>query len=97
MAAPVIVSNIEVCSTPWLVRKLTITTGNTSTALTHSGPATPPDMYWAQQNVDNPTATECSVHTPTATTITVDCEGDGVASGVVVYLVWFDASAGGIS
>lgn len=95
MADPVVTLSREVAGWPWLVRELTLTSGNTAAALTHGGPASVPDMFWAKKNLADPTATEIALYSPTTTTITVDCEGNAVASSYKVYLVWFNPSAAG--
>jgi hypothetical protein len=96
MAAPVLLNSEEICSVPWLVRKLTFTAGNTATAFNHGGPASIPDMILARPvEAANPTATEVAVYSESTTQITLDCEAG--SGGVTVYCVWFDGAAGGIS
>lgn len=97
MAAPSISRQRYIAHTPWLVRELTITSGNTATALDHGGPAVVPDMIITRNNVTNPTASEIAVYSEDTTQITIDCESDGVATSHVIYLIWFDQNAGGIS
>ena len=96
MAAPIITRSRYIANSPWLVMELTITSGNTATALAHGGPAVVPDMIITRNNVTNPTAAEIAVYGETTTTITVDTESDGVATSHVIYVIWFDQNAGGI-
>jgi hypothetical protein len=95
MAAPVLLTNEEICAVPWIVRELRFTAGADATAFNHGGPATKPDMIVCRGATTNPTASEVSVYSESTTQITLDCEA---ASGtVVVYCIWFDGAAGGIS
>jgi len=85
-----------ICSTPFLIREYTFTSGTTATAFTHGGPAAVPDMALVTSASANPTATDNAVYTLTTTQFTLDCEDDGNDT-LKVYLIWFDAAAGGIS
>lgn len=95
MAASTLTSGETLAAGPFLIRKLVVETGTTATALTHGGPATAPDMYWGVLEEANPTASEFSLQSPTSTQITVEGEAD--AKTLIVYCLWFDAAAGGIS
>ena len=95
MASSALVSSEELCAVPWLVRRLTVTTGTAAAALAHGGPASVPDMVLTALTSANPTASEISVTATSTTTVTVDGEADSKTG--YVYCIWFDAAAGGIS
>jgi hypothetical protein len=95
MANSTLTSGETICWEPFLVRKLTIETGTTAAALAHGGPAAKPDMYFGALEEANPTASEFSLQSPTTTTLTVEGEAD--SKTLIVYCIWFESAAGGIS
>ena len=57
MAAPTAVDNVELLGVPWLVRRMTVTSGDTATEIAHGGPtSTRPDVVYLVQTNENPVA-----------------------------------------
>ena len=90
MAAPVALTNIVVMETPFKVRHLTFTAGDTATSFAH-GEETEPTLAWGNSRaVADAVAVD---KTTSATNFTLDT---GSASGTVdVILVWNNAAEGG--
>lgn len=97
MAAAVLISNKVISNTPFLIRKLILTSGTDGLAVTH-GEDREPDLILPVWLVTNPTATELSVVRTSATVVTVDCESAAVGTNdLEVYLIWLSQASGGIS
>ena len=80
-------SSKDICSTPFLMREITVTADSaTATEVAHGGPTgTTPDAYWLSQTNSNPTASEMSITTVDGTNLTLDAEA---ASSCKVYCIW---------
>ena len=89
MAAPVLLTDDDVCFSPLLIRKQTYTAGATATEFAHGGPAsTRPDLMIPVVSATNPTASEVAVYASASdlNKFTLDCEA---ASGTItVYHIW---------
>lgn len=85
-------------STPFVIRRLRVTSGNTATAIAHSGPAVAPNFVTGVKIAGTPGGGEM-VWTPTPgtpTTITLDFEDD-TNDTWYVFCFWFDQATGGTS
>lgn len=96
MASPALVRTLVLTEHPWLIHKLTVTTGATAGTVAHGGPAVIPDIVFGVQTNANPTGGDYAVTAKSTTTITLDFEDDGNDTWDV-YCIWFSCAAGGIS
>lgn len=94
--APTLVSSEEICSTPFLIRKLSITGGDTATALAHGGPAVVPDLVIPVFAAAGAAPSAVAAYSATTSQITFDCLVED-AGAITVYVIWFAQAAGGIS
>lgn len=94
MAAPVKLTDTFLCNSPFLIKKMTFTAGNTTTVFAHGGPSTP-SILFTQRSAADPTASENSVYAEDATNFNLDCEA--TTGTVTVYLVWLNAATGGLT
>mgnify|MGYP003650052708 CR=1 FL=1 len=96
MAAPTLDASVELMNWPMLVRKLTLTSGTTATALAHGGPAVKPDIVLLRQASAGPTASDAAAYSPTTTQVTFDFEDEGNDT-FECYCIWVSQAAGGIT
>jgi hypothetical protein len=95
MAAPALVSNTLLCSQPFQLRLLAVTTGADAGNIAH-GMGRIPDAVWVQSigAIDN--SNEVSIVSKDATNLNIDCEDDG-NNTVHVFVLLFDQASGGYS
>ncbi len=95
MATVALTKNEVLASVPFLIRKLTMTGGTTSLAVTH-GEDREPDLILSQCLTESATVTTVLVVRTSATVVTVDTLGNA-GDAVEVYLIWTSQASGGIS
>ena len=87
-------SSVEIANTPWLIRKVSVTTDdNSETAVTHGGPAIEPDIVIPVLNTAGDVG-GLAVTAKSTTTVTIDPETSG--DKFDIYCVWFASAAGGL-
>ena len=97
MASPALVAadTKTICTQPFVLRRLAVTTGATAGAVAH-GLDRAPDAYWVQSTGTIDNSNEVTVTATSATEITLDCEDDG-NNTIHVYVLLMDQGSGGYS
>lgn len=90
--------NSVLSAVPFLVRRVQITGGDTGAALAHGETRSPDVVIPIVAEAASPVPGTISVvRNTSATTMTVDMEGDAAGTTIDLLCIWFSQASGGIS
>jgi hypothetical protein len=96
MATVTKTGNVVLCSTPFLIRKISCTGGTTGADITHGESRSPDIIFVNQTDAATPAHTGIGVVVKDADELSVDCVVDS-ADTFDIYCIWLTQASAGLA